>query len=265
MQIPNTTLWIPPKFHQELMFYIHKCDTEVGGYGRIEFVKKDNHIFVDEIYLMPQVVEPAECTLSAEGLALLYEDLIEKGEEDKIGSINLWWHSHVDMGVSPSGQDEKHISEWPGNHLVSLIINRSGKMYANLMVRTPVFITGEIEAKVNWFDIDEAEEFEKDIELKVKKAPPIVYKKAGLSKPDSQESQGTQRFVDWDLCGNDKTKSIHDMTQDEWDKDQAELDAELYAEWEEEIEDLLRQQLGDEYIEMDEEERLAFKKSFACG
>ena len=228
----NTTLWIPPHIYTELMYYAWKVDAEVGGLGRLSFDKKENDIFIEEIYLLDQEVHQTECTLSAKGIALLYEELIEKNEAEKIGDINLWWHSHKNMGAFFSGQDKETTLDWSGGYLVSLVINRDGTMKACLMSRTPVTIVNEIDVYVNWFDIPNAEELGQSVDKKVRKAkfvPPVPK----YSKKSINETYGLKDDEEADEWAELSSKSMHDMTEDEWDKAQALLDAEIEA-WEEE-------------------------------
>lgn len=244
--IPNTILWIPPGVLEELMFYTHSVDAEVGGLGYLQFDKKENDIFVRELYLLDQEVHSSECTLSAEGIAKLYEKLFAEKKGDMIEDINFWWHSHKDMGSFFSGTDDTTMREWPGKYLVALVINRKGELKARLMSTTPVLIIGEIEARINWLDAYNAEELKKSIDEKVKKwTPPVMQQQ--IVVPGQQQIQGVNQFqgtprvygpyAGWQVDNKEckewtqYSKKTHEMTEDEWDKAQVELDAEMEA-WE---------------------------------
>jgi proteasome lid subunit RPN8/RPN11 len=276
MQTPKTTLWIPPRIYSELMFYAYKVDAEVGGYGRLSFDEKENDIIVEEIFLVQQEVHQTECNLKAEGTAALYQELIDKGEPEKIGEITFWWHSHKNMGASFSTIDDDMMRTWPGSYLVSLVINRDGKMSAQLMSKSPLLVVGDIDIAINWFDVPEAEEWAAEVEKKVAKAKPIAVPQqqqiARYWNKNQGVGQGTPRGyiqganpyagTDWDddyqsWCkGNRKSTGFHDMTEEEWKKIQEEEE----AEWKAEVEGWLE---GDD--DLDEDEKAAIRKECGVG
>lgn len=237
MNIPKTTLWIPPDILSELMFYVWSVKDEVGGLGLLSFDEKENDIFVQELYLIEQTVHSTETDVLAKGIDQLYQDLITKGEDDKVQFINFWWHSHVDMGASFSAIDDECMRTWPGKYLVSLVINRRSEMKAMLMTRTPVLICGDIDVKVNWLDVYDREKLETDIAAKVKTKP----KTTTIVCSGGKQEQG----FSWDSCNKDNEKtSVHDLTEDEWKKVQCVVE-------------------GVEV--MDEAEKMALKKMWGTG
>lgn len=269
MQTPKTTLWIPPHIYSQLMFYAWKVDAEVGGYGRLSFDTKENDIFVHELFLVKQEVHQTECNLKADGTATLYQELIDKGEPEKIGEVSLWWHSHKNMAASFSSVDDELMRTWPGSYLVSLVINRDGSMSATLTTKTPLLVIGKIDVEVDWFDVAEAESWTAELEKKVTKAPPI---QTAIVKPVQQQipnwtkaNEATARGrwdSDWDDEYNDwftrvgEKHGFHSMSEEEWKKQQeleeAEFEAELET-WMEEAE------------ELDETERANIRKAIGCG
>ena len=274
MQTPKTTLWIPPRILSELMFYAWKVDAEVGGYGKLSFDEKENDILIEEIFLVKQEVHQTECNLKADGTAALYQELIDNGEPEKIGEITLWWHSHKNMGASFSTIDDDMMRTWPGSYLVSLVVNRDGKMSAQLMSKSPLLVVGDIDVAINWFDVAEAEAWSADVEKKVSKAQPVVCQQQQIApywnKGNQQGvGQGTPRGyiqganpyagTDWDddyqgWCkGNRKSTGFHDMTEEEWKKAQEEEEAEFQAD----VEEWLAEE------DLDEDEKAAIRKE--CG
>jgi proteasome lid subunit RPN8/RPN11 len=201
MQIPTTTLWIPPDIHAELMYYAWKVDAEVGGLGRLVFDQENNDIFVEELYLIEQEVHQTECTLSAEGTAKLYEELIANDEADKIGQLSLWWHSHKNMQAKFSTTDDECMRTWPGQYVVSLVVNRKGEMTASLTTKSPILVVGEIDVEVNLLYPYNVDFLEKDVEAKVS----IVKPKYNTTPIKKKQEQLTS-----------ETKKTHNMTDAEW-------------------------------------------------
>lgn len=253
MQTPKTTLWIPPHIYSELMFYAWSVDAEVGGYGRLSFDNEKNDILVHEIFLVKQEVHQTECNLKAEGTASLYQELIDKGEPEKLGDISLWWHSHKNMVASFSTIDDELMRTWPGNYLVSLVLNRDGKMSAQLMTKTPLLVVGDIGVGVNWFDVENAEKWGDDIKKKITKISPVPIKPNLQCKQKSKQNSSEITdyygwggiYKNWRNNGK-KSSSVHDMTEDEWEDMQVD-------EW---------QQLLEEYE--DEAEKISGRKTTGC-
>ena len=108
-----------------LLAYSRLCKTEVGGMGMI-IMNDDGDIEVKNVYLSKQQAHSTTCELDATDLGRLeYEARNEQGE------LALWWHSHVDMAASPSGQDNETMKRMAGNgRCLMLIINRRGETYA---------------------------------------------------------------------------------------------------------------------------------------
>jgi proteasome lid subunit RPN8/RPN11 len=225
------------------MFYAWSVDAEVGGYGRVIFVQEKNDIHIEELFLVKQEVHQTECNLKAEGTAALYQELIDKGEPKKVDELTLWWHSHKNMGASFSTIDDELMRTWPGSYLVSLVVNRDGKMSAQLMSKSPLLVVGDISVGINWFDVPEAKKWEAEIEKKVTKTKPVQYipqqntKKVGANK------------------GTNNNKHIMTMTDEEWNSYQIEEDERVIAEiaeW---------QKLIDEDEDMDEIEKSSIRQS----
>lgn len=221
MKAPNTTLWIPPHIYAQLMFYAFAVDAEVGGYGTVFFDEKENDITVGELFLVKQEVHQTECNLTAEGTGELYQELIDKGEASKLDDLAFWWHSHKNMQASFSTIDDDLMRNWTGNYLVSLVINRDGNMSAQLMSKTPLLVVGDIDVEVNWFDIPEYEDWMKEVKEKVVKT---VYAPKKAEQKNPQYNWKDEECAKWSGHG------FQSMTVEEWEKYEAEQDAEFEVE-----------------------------------
>lgn len=109
----------------KLMAYAKLCKSELGGFGRIVMTDNGN-LEVTSIYLVKQHANGATCELDADAIGMLeYESRNDTGE------LALWWHSHVDMGVSPSQQDIETMNKMGANgRCLMLVINRKGETTA---------------------------------------------------------------------------------------------------------------------------------------
>ena len=87
---------------------VHHQNAEVQGFGKCEYDKKQNLLWVTDIYIPPQYVGTAHVDTPPELLEQVMTELGQRGEV--LGQYPLWWHSHPGGGsTSPSGQDDTTI------------------------------------------------------------------------------------------------------------------------------------------------------------
>lgn len=124
-------LFIHPLALDKMDIIVTECKDEVGWLG---FVKKyDDCYLLEDVMLLKQKVHGATCELDEADLAEYYSNLYinnPDNAEEIIDSLRLWGHSHVNMGVSPSGQDDVQALEFAnGNEwFFRLIANKNGEM-----------------------------------------------------------------------------------------------------------------------------------------
>lgn len=258
-------LYLAPQIVAELMYIANSVNNEVGGLGLLSFDTEDRSVFVDELFLLDQEVSGAECTLSAKGIALLYDELIRNKEGHLVQDINFWWHSHHTMGVGWSGTDDTTMKEWPGKYLVALVINVRGDMKARLVQHVevgPPFNTSELqmtdlEIKIDWKDVWNAEELDEEIKKNVHDRPKTQYQNAyqqhaaGVpyhqqyafnqqkrleaakdeKKADYTVSHGYE-WEGWEEVQSPKVtpeRGFHEMTEDEFAKAQEAYEEEIVS------------------------------------
>lgn len=236
VKVPDTALYISPYILQKIMFYSMKVNSEIGALGTVEFDTKNNTIFVNDLYLLEQEVSAAECTLASKSIASLMDELIQKGEEDKLGKLNFWWHSHHTMKAFFSTIDDTTIKEWPGQYLISLVTNRKMEMEACVMSRVPITTVGVVDVFIDWLDVYDYEEMSEEVTKKIKTPKPTT-KFVGKGVSGGVFQLGNGMFIQkngvWfpcDIEGNptgkgsnippwskpkEKDKSIHDLTDEE--------------------------------------------------
>ncbi len=107
---------------------IDKHNEEVGFYCTVE---RDNYNFLikDVFYPKHCLVSAATCEIDPTGMQQIMMYLIENGREDDLENLKAWGHSHVNMGISPSQQDDNQALELVrdnGDYLIRLIGNKQG-------------------------------------------------------------------------------------------------------------------------------------------
>jgi hypothetical protein len=104
---------------------------EIGFFGLVD-ERPNNTFFIREIfYPKHQLVTAGTCEISPEGETQIVTWLCDHNRTEDLGKLRLWGHSHHNMGVSPSGQDETQALERMKQnqaHLIRVIVNKSGMM-----------------------------------------------------------------------------------------------------------------------------------------
>lgn len=89
---------------------VKMCSKEVGWFGLVDYDEQENVFTITELVIPCQEVTSAETNIGKEDLADAAMELIEQGKDT--GKLYAWFHSHVNMGVSPSPQDEYQVEDY---------------------------------------------------------------------------------------------------------------------------------------------------------
>lgn len=118
----------------KMFHYIDLCADEIGWLGTV--YQDKNCFFVDDVFLFDQEVHSTTTEITPEGLSEFGTELLEKPNGIDIwNNMRLWGHSHVNMGVSPSFQDDKQMETFKdGGHpwFIRLIGNKKGEVKIDL-------------------------------------------------------------------------------------------------------------------------------------
>lgn len=127
---------ISPIAFRKMALYVDKVSTEVGWMGFV--TRPKDHLFmVEDVTLLPQGAHAATTEISEEGLHELVAPMMEtESGIEQYEKMKLWSHSHVNMGVSPSGQDDKQALSFGGkgghDWFIRSIHNKKGDMKFDL-------------------------------------------------------------------------------------------------------------------------------------
>ena len=106
-------VYYTPEVAASIDYLVQQVGTEVGWLGTVDQCEETGNFEVTQIFVPKQEVHGAETDIDAEAICELAVQLEEQGiESDK---LIYWGHSHVTMGVTPSGQDEQQIEEFLEN------------------------------------------------------------------------------------------------------------------------------------------------------
>lgn len=153
----KTTLWFSTLAYFKMYGLIDSFDSEVAWHGVAERV--DGGYLVSDILVYPQEVTGATVNTDQKG----YEQWLMGLDDETFNRVRFQGHSHVNMGVTPSGVDTTHqsrIVEQLGedDFYIFVIANKKHKFYARILDgRDNIeYETSDIEVKVtdSAFDIN---------------------------------------------------------------------------------------------------------------
>jgi proteasome lid subunit RPN8/RPN11 len=159
-------LRIPYMVYRQLSRYVEIANGEIGGMGKIVFDKGET--IVNKVYLLEQEVSSVTTDIDASSLAkLMYE---ARNDE---GAMNFWWHSHVNMGVTPSSTDKATLEEFGRNgFFYAFIINKKGDMsctfYSQGDDTKPTIITSEVDVTIDYGESSYLPIWDKEVSDKCK-------------------------------------------------------------------------------------------------
>jgi len=113
-----------PHVQKVIHTLVQRCGKEVGWLGTVQ--KTADGYLIDAIYVPEQVVSGTETDIDNDALGALALEIMDQGKDP--GTLYYWGHSHVNMGVGPSGQDERQVAEYLDNCPVFIreIRNKAG-------------------------------------------------------------------------------------------------------------------------------------------
>lgn len=185
----KTTLWFSTLAYFKMYALIDSFDSEVAWHGIAERV--DDGYLVSDILVYPQEVTGATVNTDQKG----YEQWLMGLDDDTFNRVRFQGHSHVNMGVSPSGVDTTHqsrIVEQLGedDFYIFVIANKKHKFYARILEgRDNIeYETSDITVKI----VDEAF----DINAFVNEANKLVAKKSYTTSSVTVASVASTSRVD---------------------------------------------------------------------
>lgn len=118
----------------KMQLFIDNCTDEIGWLGTA--IRQNNIIFIQDVFLFNQEVHAATTEITPEGLSTFAEELLKDPNGMEIwNNIKLWGHSHVNMGVGASGQDDAQMVTFrEGGHdwFLRIIGNKKGDIRVDL-------------------------------------------------------------------------------------------------------------------------------------
>ena len=182
----------------KMKLYTKEVNDEVGWLGTVN--KIGNNYYVSDVFLFEQDVHGTTTEITPEGLTTFAEEILQ--EEDgveKWNNMKLWGHSHVNMGVLASSQDDKQIKELKANtdFFIRVIMNKKDEIKIDI-VDDDIIVENADFAEINNHDvanllklIEEAKAQIEEIKLKREEELAVEVKKEVKEKVREKRSVAT--------------------------------------------------------------------------
>lgn len=121
--------------HKKISFLVNKCNGEVGWLGDCYYNPDDKVYTIKDIVVPKQVVSTGETDISAGAVADTAVQLLTQGRDEFVDNLRFWGHSHVNMGTSPSSQDDSQMAIFKDNGcewFLRGIFNKQGEVNLTL-------------------------------------------------------------------------------------------------------------------------------------
>lgn len=105
---------------------------EIGWLGTAFYHEESNQYLIDDVFLFKQQVHGTTTEITPQGLEEFGMELLQQPNGVEIwNNLKMWGHSHVNMQINPSGQDDKQMEEFSKtghDFFIRLICNKKGDL-----------------------------------------------------------------------------------------------------------------------------------------
>lgn len=127
-------LEIDDDVYQKVMHWINKSHNEVSGLGKVVYDENNSTLRVVEALLLDQVNTAVTTEIDSTAITKAMYEL-----RDTEGTLNWWWHSHVQMDVFWSSTDHAAIqSLGQQGWFISTVFNQREEMRSAYYQRLPI-------------------------------------------------------------------------------------------------------------------------------
>ena len=194
----SAVLWLTPEAYNKTVALVTAFSDEVAWHGIAARYGKGEFI-IEDIMVYPQEVTGSTVNTDQDG----YTKWLYEFDDDLFNRIRMQGHSHVNMGVSPSGVDsghrEKILSQLDGDMFyIFMVWNKRLETHTLIydMARNVLYDDDDVEVKI--VGDDSMDVFLADAKEKVQKKKAVAYKgkvkKAKTEIPETQSSLWDQLY-----------------------------------------------------------------------
>ena len=127
-------VYFTPASYLQMMNLVNHCPEEIGWHGTVTRLN-EKAFLIDKILVFPQIVSAATVTPDETAFANWMMQFFEDDEDDTIQRMRFHGHSHVNMGTTASGTDDRYQGDMLPNikdFYIFLITNKRAEH--NIMI-----------------------------------------------------------------------------------------------------------------------------------
>lgn len=94
------TIIVSTKADRKISALVEQCKDEIAWNGTVTYDEESNTYFIEDIFVFPQIVTKATAESTDD-----YGIWLSQFSDEEFSKLRFHGHSHVNMGVSPSGTD----------------------------------------------------------------------------------------------------------------------------------------------------------------
>lgn len=162
---PKAKLFITAAAYAKMMLYVRDTDTEIAWHGTAlrttaNTTQLTAEFLIKDVFLYPQLVTGATVDTDQEK----YNQWVTELDDETFNDMRFQGHSHVNMGVSPSGVDTAYYDsilntlkiEQPDSFYIFTIMNKRGEMYLVIydLAKNIVYAKEDIEIHIFEGNVD---------------------------------------------------------------------------------------------------------------
>lgn len=147
--VDRPTLYIESEAFLKMQLYVQQTSTEIAWHGTV--TKTDKDYIIHDVFLYPQKIAAATVQTDQDK----YNAWTEELDDETFNSMRFQGHSHVNMGVSPSGVDTSYYNDMlqvlsKNDFYIFMILNKSGDMHLLIydLAKNIVYNKNDIDVKI---------------------------------------------------------------------------------------------------------------------
>lgn len=180
-QLAVPTVMITADAYIKMRKLVEETSTEVGWYGTVE--EHGDHFLINDIIVYPQTVTGATCEQDDDKMFEFEMSLTD----EQVNTKRFQGHSHVNMGVTPSGVDENFYNELltqVTDYFIIMVTNKKDDIYLRFYDKQNNLVYEDLDLKIvsdqgvdydEWY-IEEAKKLSK------KTFTPVVATRSNLTE-----------------------------------------------------------------------------------
>lgn len=197
-----------PEVYLQIQYIVSKAPKEIGWLGLVDELA-DGDYLIHKIYIPKQTVTSAETDIDSDAMADLALEILEADLDP--GQMFYWGHSHVNMAVSPSAQDEDQIDQFLEScpKFIRGIYNKRGESKVDVYLRDSQTVF-QCVTDTLYMPAEDKAELDKVLKANVKeRSYAVVSRPLGKANGISQPVNNAPYYINGD-------DSLGYHGQDEW-------------------------------------------------